>query len=195
MMDFRVLTDSVINLLGDASQGEYKVLGYEPFPQDASAYKGKNRTVRVFYPGGSFSNQSSEQYDHDFELKVEMCVTADAETDLDALLNGDSTQQELAYAMGSMRDSADVANRQFDELLDLVFNVLASPGNKWLGLDKYRVKKASILDTKKNRLLPFGEHAVLTGWITLGIQMVETATGGAVPTKQTAMSLTLESGE
>lgn len=195
MMEFRVLTKSVTRLLGDSAQGEYKVLGHEPFPQDASEYKGKNRTVRVFYPGGEFSNQASEAYDHEFKLRVEMCVTADAETDLDTLLNGDSTQQELAYAMASMRDSADVANSQFDEMIDLVFNVLASPSNKWLGLEKYRVKEASVLDSKKNRLLPFGEHAVLTGWITLGIKMREEATGGAVPTKLAGNNLTIESGE
>lgn len=195
MMEFRLLKDSVINLLGAASQGEYQVKGYEPFPQDAADYRGKNRTVRVLYPGGEFSNQNSEIYDHEFKLDVEMCVTADAETDLDTLMNGDATQQELALAMASMRDSAEVADRQFDELLDLVFNVLASPANKWLGLEAYRVKSASILDTKKNRLLPFGEHAVLTGKIVFGIIMVEKATGGAVPTKLAGNNLTIESGE
>lgn len=192
MMEFRALKKAVTALLGDSSQGEFKVVGYEPFPQDAADYKGKDRTVRVFYPGGEFSNQASEQYDHEFKLAVELCVTAAAESDLDTLMNGDATQQELAYAMASMRDSADIVDDQFDELLDLVFNVLASPANKWLGLAKYRVKEASIQALKKNRLLPFGEHAVLTGSVVFNIKMVEKAKGGAVPTKHVGDNLTIE---
>lgn len=192
MMEFRVVEKAMVNLLGDNARGEFRVIGYEQFPQGATSFLGKNRVVRIFYSGGDFTLQAGSIHNHEFEMTAEMCVTADAEGDLDTLLNASATQEQLALAMSSMRPSADVANDAANELIDLVFNIIGNPENLWLGLEPYRVKGVRILKVRKDRLIPYGEHAVITATLVTGITVVENANGGRVPTKRTADTLTIE---
>jgi hypothetical protein len=171
--EFRAASHAVAQLLKDGANGEFVVIDHEPFPGDAKDYIGKNRTVRVFYSGGKFDNHARNRYDHEFEVSVEMCVTAEAETDLTTLMDESASQIELAAAMASMRTSAAIADEQFDELLGLVMDILGDPANQWLQLEKYRIKGNDFIEVKKDRLLPFGEYAVITGVLVLGITVVE----------------------
>jgi hypothetical protein len=190
--EFIAVTQAVASLLNANSAGEFQVIDHEQFPGDAKDFMGKNRTVRVFYTGGKFMNHTRNRYDHDFELSVEMCVTAEAETDLSTLMNENATQAELAAAMASMRPSAGLVEKQFNELLGLVMDILGDPANQWLGLEKYRVKGNDFIEVKKDRLLPFGEYAVLTGVLVLGITVVEELQTSIVPSVRTGDTLTIE---
>lgn len=190
--EFIEVSQATADLLVANANGEFVVVGYEPFPRDVRDYLGRGRTVRVFYSGGKFSEHRRNQYDHYFELSVELCVAAEAETDLDTLMDGSATQVELAAAMASVRPSAGVAEKQFNELLGLVMDILGDPANAWLGLDKYRVKGNDFVEVKKDRLLPFGEHAVLTGVLVLGITVVEKLQTSVVPSVRTHDTLVIE---
>lgn len=190
--EFTAVTRAIADLLKAGANGEFQVVDHEPFPGDAKDYIGKNRTVRVFYSGGKFNNHRRELYDHEFEISVEMCVTAEAETDLDTLMNSNATQAQLALAMASMRTSAGVADTQFNELLGMVMDILGDPANQWLGLEKYRVKGNDFIEVKKDRLLPFGEYAVLTGVLVLGITVVEKLQTSVTPSQRTYDTLTIE---
>ncbi len=190
--EFIEVSQAAANLLSAASNGEFRVIDHEQFPGDVKDFTGKGRTVRVFYTGGKFSNHTRNRYDHDFELSIEMCVTAKAESDLSTLMDPDATQLELAAAMASMRPSAGIVEKQFNELLGLVMDILGDPANQWFGLEKYRVKGNDFIEVKKERLLPFGEYAVLTGVLVLGITVVEKLQTSVVPTVRTGDTLTIE---
>ena len=190
--EFIAVAQAVADLLKAGSNEEFVVVDHEPFPGDAAEYAGKNRTVRVFYSGGKFTNHRREKYDHDFEIAVEMCVTAEAETDLTTLMDANATQAQLAAAMASMRPSAKIADTQFNELLGMVMDILGDPANQWIGLEKYRVKGNDFIEVKKDRLLPFGEYAVLTGVLVLGITVVEKLQTSVVPTRREGDTLVIQ---
>lgn len=190
--EFIEVSQAVADLLRTNANGEFVVIDHEPFPGNIEDYTGKNRTVRVFYSGGKFDNHTRNRYDHEFELSIEMCVTAEAETDLSTLMDANATQAQLAAAMASMRPSAAIADQQFNELLGMVMDILGDPVNQWLGLEKYRVKGMDFEDAKKDRLLPFGEYAILTGALTLGITVVENLQTSVVPVVRDEDTLQIE---
>lgn len=190
--DFIEVSQAVADLLSSNANGEFKVIDHEPFPSDVKDYTGKERTIRVFYSGGKFDNHTRNRYDHTFELNIEMCVTAQAETDLDTLMNSNATQVQLAVAMASMRPSASIVDQQFNELLGMVMDILGDPVNQWLGLEKYRVKGMDFEEVKKDRLLPFGEYAILTGVLVLGITVVENLQTSVVPVVRDEDTLQIE---
>lgn len=190
--EFIVVSQAVADLLKDNANGEFQVVDHEPFPGDVRNFTGKNRTVRVWYSGGKFDNHTRNRYDHEFELNIEMCVTAEAESDLTTLMDESASPAELALAMASMRPSASVVERQFNELLGMVMDILGDPANQGLGFDDYRVKGMNFQDVKKDRLLPFGEYAILTGVLVLGITVVENLQTSVVPAVRDADSLRIE---
>jgi hypothetical protein len=190
--EFIAVCQAMADLLKANSNGEFVVVDHEPFPGDVQDYLGKGRIVRVFYTGGDFTNHRREKYDHDFKVDVEMCVTAEAESDLTTLMDSNATQAELAAAMASMRPSASIVDRSFNELLGMVMDILGNPENQWVGLEKYRVKGNDFLETKKDRLLPFGEYAVLTGTLTVGMMVVENLQSSVVPTTREADTLVIQ---
>ena len=192
---FIAVARAMADLLKTNSNGEFLVIDHEPFPGDAKDYIGKNRTVRVFYSGGKFDNHTRNRYDHTFEINVEMCVTAEAETDLTTLMDSNASQAQLAAAMASMRTSAGIADKAFDELLGLVMDILGDPANQWMGLEKYRVKGNDFMEIKKDRLLPFGEYAVLTGVLVVGIAVVETLETSVVCSPRDGDTLQFEGEE
>lgn len=192
---FIAVARAMADLLKTNSNGEFLVIDHEPFPGDAKDYMGKNRTVRVFYSGGKFDNHTRNRYDHTFEINVEMCVTAEAETDLTTLMDSNASQAQLAAAMASMRTSAGIADKAFDELLGLVMDILGDPANQWMGLEKYRVKGNDFMEIKKDRLLPFGEYAVLTGVLVVGIAVVETLETSVVCSPRDGDTLQFEGEE
>ena len=190
--EFIEVAQAVADLLTTNANGEFLVVDHEPFPSNVKDYTGKNRTVRVWYSGGKFDNHTRNRYDHEFELNIEMCVTAEAESDLTTLMDSNATQAQLAAAMASMRPSAAIVNRQFDELLGMVMDILGDPANQWLGIEKYRVKGMDFQDVRKDRLLPFGEYAILTGVLALGITVVENLQTSVVPVNRDIDALQIE---
>lgn len=190
--EFIAVSQSVADMLRAASNDEFIVVDHEPFPQDVQDYVGKNRTVRVFYSGGKLSNHARNRYDHDFDLNIEMIVAAEAESDLTTLANESATQAELAAAMASMRPSAGLADMQFNELLSLVMDILGDPANRFLGLDRYRVKSSDFTEIRKDRLLPFGEYAILTGVLVMRVTVVENLDTSVVPTTREGDLLQIE---
>lgn len=192
---FIAVSDAVADLLKSNSAGEFIVVDHEPFPGDASDYAGKNRTVRVFYSGGKFDNHRRNMYDHEFEINIEMIVTAEAESDLSTLADENATQVELAAAMASMRTSAAVADKQFNELLGMVMDILGDPANRYLGLAETAIVGNDFVEAKKDRLLPFGEYAILTGTLTVGFTVIESLETSAVCSVRDGDTLQFEGEE
>jgi hypothetical protein len=190
--EFIAVSQAVADLLRNAANGEFLVLDHEPFPQDVQDYVGKNRTVRVFYGGGKLSNHARNRYDHEFELNIEMIVASEAESDLATLMDSNASQAELATAMASMRPSAAIADRQFNELLGMVMDILGNPANRMLGLEKYRVKGSDFTEIRKDRLLPFGEYAILTGVLVMHVTVVENLETSVAPFLRDGDLLTIE---
>lgn len=196
MMEFRDAVRAIIDVLGSASLGRYRVQGYEPEPEDAGKFVGSDRTVRVFYSGGKFPENSGSAGGaqlHDFSVNVEMVVAADSEMDVGALMDPESSEARRAQAIAGTRPAAMLVNEGFDELIDIIWNLLSSAENVFLGSEDYRFEH-HVKAVHKDRLIPLGEHAILTGYMTVDMSVVETPEGGDIPVTNDGDTLSLTEG-
>lgn len=186
--------DRVRAILGSKAGNEYNVVGYEQFPQDAANYRLKNRTVRVFYSEGEILRSTGKTQAHAFKIDLEMCVSAEAESDLDTLANAGATQAQLAAALASTRPSAQQANDQYDEFATLLYEELTDPANFDLGIQEKWLQQWGVKRIKKDRLLPYGENAVVSGVISIEAVVHEQTVSSVRPTNRVADTLTLKEG-
>jgi len=178
MMNFVAAKKAVVKLLEENANGLYRVVSYEPMPRAAKDFEGNNRTVRAFYSGGTFPEQAlTTPAMHDIDMTLEMVVTASSETDLGVLSDPTSTDAQRASAMASTTPAALLADDSFDEFASILWNVIMSPGNQWLGMDKYVIGNRWVPSIKKDRLIPHGEVCILTGFLSLKFNLEETSVG------------------
>jgi len=182
-MNFIAAKAAVVKLLEDNANGQFRVVSYEPLPAQAKDFTGTDRTVRVFYSGGRFDNDSlSTPTMHNIEMTLEMVATASSHTDLGVIDDPASSDSQRAAALVGTQPAALLVDESWDEFASLLWNILMTPENRWLGMSKYIIGNRRIEEIKKDRLVPVGKMCILTGFISLSFNIKEVSTGvRAVP--------------
>lgn len=181
MMKFRELKDSIIcNVLGPNAGGKFQVVEYQRQGKAAEEVLDYNRMVQVFYGSGEFPKGSGKRrgsVSHDIMFRIELTVSASASTDLTILDNPASTDEERAAAIRASLEGGARADASFDELVDLVYQILMDARHIDLGMPAGTVANSWINRVEKNRPLDRGEYVLLTGSMNLGCRVSEDLTG------------------
>lgn len=178
-MQFRTLKDSIVTILGNAEAGRYTTVGFQRQSSSGDEINAI-RKVAVYFQSGEFP-KSSGRYTgtvmHDTSFTIELSVAAAAKIDLAILNNDASTPAEKATALAALQESAKLADDDWDELLDIVFQVLMDARNVDLGLSEGDVSNRWIPRAQKDSPVPQGEFVMLTGRVTLDARVAEEVVG------------------
>lgn len=180
MMNFRTVTAALITLLGDAAAARFTVVGHPRQVTDASEIKSAKRRVTVFYGGGDFPKSAGRQtgaVQHMLSYNVDLQVSEAAQANLSVLTAENSTAQQIAAALAAMQDASYLADQSFDELAEIVFQILMDGRNFDLGLPKGTISSRWTGSIRKDDVQPLGSLVVLTGRLTYTCQTSEEVTG------------------
>lgn len=179
MMAFRTLKDSIVTILGNAEAGRYTTVGFQR-QSSAGDEINASRRVAVYFNSGEFP-KSSGRYTgtvmHDTTFTIELSVAAAAKVDLSTLDNPASTAPQRAAALAALQESAKLADDDWDELLDIIFQVLMDARNVDFGLSVGDVSNRWIPRAQKDAPVPRGEFVMLTGRVTLEARVAEEVVG------------------
>lgn len=177
-MGFIEAKRALVNLLEANANGRFRVVSYETKPTGAEEYLGNKRTVRVFYSEGNFLEDSlTTPVMHSVKINIEMVVVEKGDADLGVIDDPNSTEAQRALALAGISPAASRVDASFDELTDLVWNIIMAPQNQWFGIEKYKIGSRKISKIYKDRLIPQGMYAILTGYIELSFDVEEISVG------------------
>ena len=145
-MQFRTVKAAVVNILGLAAAGRFRVVGYKPRAMAAEEANDSLRTVQVFYSDGRFPKSGGGSLGpvlHDVTLKIDLAVACAAKGNLSVLENPAATAVQLAAALDTFQESADLADSTMDTLIDVVYQILMDGENLDLGMPKGEVASRS----------------------------------------------------
>lgn len=184
-MNFRVVKEALVNTLGIYAAGRYRTIGYQLQGESADGVKDSNRSVQVFYSEGQFPKSGGSlngPVTHNVTLLIQLAVSKATEVDLTVIDNPSSTPAQLAAAITAMQEAAGLADSSFDELAEIVYQVLMDAtvdisllgevSDKWIG------------SIKKDQPLPRGKLVVLTGEMVLTFKATEELVGAALTSGQ-----------
>lgn len=177
MMNFRVVTKALIDLLGNAENDRYKTIGFSKRKSSAEVLK-DDRTIQVFYVSGEFPQLGSNPVQHDIVYQLQLIVSADTEADLTILDNPNATDRARANALSRSRDAAEAIHEEMDEFMELIYQILMDRRNIDLGLDKGTIANYWIPRMQKDPVpFPQGERICVSGVITLTLRVDESLDG------------------
>jgi hypothetical protein len=195
-MRFQTVRDSLIQLLGDLSFGNFRVLGYPEHRQDSRALSGLDRVVQVFYSGGEFplSEGSSFGYScHHVEFALNLMVSGYAECDLSVIENSNSTPSEIRDAIADSMITGQKVDESLDDLINLVYQIIMGADHSDLG-DNDPVGSRWVNKIKKDPPVSHGDMVVATAVMTLTCKLEESLTGLDV-TECESISMELDTGD
>lgn len=166
MMNFRIITKAIIDLLGGAAAGRFLVAGYRVQAEGAETFKGNKRTVQVYYSNGNFSKSAGRQNgspQHRMTFAIGLTVSAPSKVDLNLINNPASTSDAIMLAMSSMQNAAQIADESFDELANIVYQILMDLQNFDLNLSIGTMSDRWIDSIEKDAPQPQGSLVTLTG--------------------------------
>jgi hypothetical protein len=187
MMNFEVLQQSIIdNVLVPAEAGRFVTVGYQRQRESANVIN-SNRQVTVYYSEGDLPRGPGQAYGdvmHDVAFLIELAVASPAQIDISILDNDDSTANEKATALRQLSEAGMVADREMNELIRIVFQILMDNRNEQLGMvppeDRSNLKLVSsrwVDQIRKDNPNSDGEYLMLTGSMRLVCRIEETVTG------------------
>jgi hypothetical protein len=182
MMQFRQTKKDLITILGNAAQGRFQVVGYQVQTIDAAEVLNDNRRVQVFYGEGDFEKSHaglSGPTEHDVTYRIELAASQPAKVNLAVIKDETSTQEQVAAALSCFQDASGLVDESFDELLDIVYQILMDGRNIHLGQDSppYTAKNRWVSGMRKDEPVPQGEYVVLTGVIMFTCRLTEEVEG------------------
>jgi hypothetical protein len=179
-MNFRILKTAIIEILSAAEAGRYRTIDSQRQSTAASEVVNNLRTVQVYYENGQFRESSGRMIGsvmHEITFNIDLKVSSPASVDLSVLNNITSTPVQRAAALVALQESSAKADEIFDELVDIIFQVLMDARNYDLGLEKGIISNRWIPNIQKNEPLPQGELVVLTGSMPFTCRTIEYITG------------------
>ena len=181
MMNFRKIKISIIdNVLGPAEGGRYRTIGYQKQNTDIEDVLGKNRTVQVFFSSSDFPKNASGlqgPFKHEISYRIELAVAEDSAVNLAALKDEDATDADREKAWKSFVEAGDAADESFDELAEIVFQVIMDGRNIDLGMSVGDAPDRWVGQIRKDEPEPTGEYVMLTGAMMLTCSPSEEAQG------------------
>lgn len=181
-MNFRVITSALTSLLGDSATGRYRVIGHQQQSQNAEEIKDNLRRVQCYYSNGSFPKSSGRltgNTQHQLTFNIDLSVASAAKADLSVINNPASTELQIAAALAAMKNAESQADLQFDELAEIVYQILMDGRNFDLGLGKGVISNRWIESIQKDDTQPYGNLVTLTGRLLYTCQTSESITGDA----------------
>jgi len=187
MMLFRLLKTSIINnVLVPAESGRYITIGHQKH-RDSAEKINANRQVTVYYSEGEFSKSHGQSYgdvSHETTFLIELAVATPAMVDLSTLTSETATENEKAKALRQLSEAGAEGDRQMDDLIDVVYQVLMDARNEQFGLnppaDRPNLKLVAgrwVDQIRKDSPEPDGEFLVITASMRLTCRIEETITG------------------
>ena len=181
MMNFRKIKISITgNVLGPAEAGRYRTIGYQKQNTDIEDVLGKNRTVQVFFSSSDFPKNASAlqgPFKHEMSYRIELAVAEDSAVNLAALKDVEATDADREKAWKSFVEAGDAADESFDELAEIVFQVIMDARNIDLGLPVGDAADRWVGQIRKDEPEPTGEYVMLTGAMMLTCSTSEEAKG------------------
>jgi len=180
MMNFRILKASIVNLLGSAAGGNFRVIGYQKQAQEAFHIKDEDRSVQVFYAEGDYPKSSGSLNGpvmHDMTFNLDITVSKACKGDLATLENPAATPAQLQTALTNLKIAEDGVDDSWDEISDYIYQILMDARNLDLQLDPIKVANRWVDRVIKDPLQTRGELVVLTGSMKLTCRMPEEVLG------------------
>ena len=181
MMNFEIIEDSVINnVLGPAEAGRYITIDYQKQTTDLEDVLDNFRTVQVFYSSSDFPKNASAlqgPFKHEISYRLELSVSKRAEVNLAPLVDEGSTDEEREKAWKSFKESGAAADKSFNELVRIMFQVIMDARNIDLGLEPGFATDRWIGQVRKDEPEVTGELVALTGTMLLTCSTSEEAGG------------------
>jgi len=181
-MAFRTVKTAIETLLNAnvGAPARFRVFGYQAQQRGASDFLGNDRAVRVYYNKGNFPKSAASvegPFDHQLTFTLELITVAQAEADLTALNDPNSTDGDRAAALLASKPAAQAADESMDEFMEIIFQILMDARNQDLGLPKYSIDARWIMSMDKDPAIPTGKYVVLTGAIEVTCAAEEIVTG------------------
>lgn len=179
-MLFREIKKKLVEILKIASSGRFQTVGYQYQGIDAAQIVDSNRMVQIYYDSGKFPKSASSingPFQHDMTFNVNMLVSKAAEGDLAPLLDESSTPAERATALENFKNAALLVDESFDELAEIIWQILTDGENYNLNLSKGSIANRWIENIQKNDPLGLGDFVVLTGFMSLKCRAEEEVLG------------------
>lgn len=179
-MNFIIIKESIINILGTAAAGRYRTVGFQNQTKAAEEIRNHKRQVTVYYSQGNFpksSGRNTGPVQHDITYRVELSVSKSANADLTVLSNPASTPAQITAALAAAQTAAEAADISMDELWSIVYQILMDGRNVDMGLPVGTISNRWLDSFQKNEPRPRGKLVVLTGIVILTLRTVETIPG------------------
>lgn len=167
-MRFRIVKAALVELLGDAAAGRFTVVGYQSKGQAAEEVTDSRRTVQVFYTSGEFppsGGSISGPVKHGLTFRIDLTVGSASKGDLTAINDPTSTPAQVAAAMEGFQTSAALADKSFDDLFEIVYQIVMDARNIDIGLDPGEVSSRWIGSVEKSEPFARGEYIVIGGML------------------------------
>ena len=179
-MNFRLIKQGIINILRDAENGRYQTIDFQRQVKSAEEALDNLRFVQVYYSSGQFpksSGRNTGPTQHDISYRIEFTISSAASGDLSVLSDPSSTDQERAVALAAFQEASDLVDDSFDELFDIIYQVLMSPINYNFEQPVGIVSNRWFDQIQKDEPEPQGEYVVLTGAALLTLRATEDIVG------------------
>lgn len=178
-MIFEQVRDALEALLIAKQSTFFRTIGEQKQSTDAEQVKGDLRTIQVFYSEGNYpqGKSSRQRLSHELTFQLLYTVSSPAKADLSILNNPEASASSKQSALLAMSEGSRLADRLMDELRRMVTQIIMSPVNQYLGLDKYIISDLWINNFRKSEPIDKGNLFVLTGAETLTCLVNETLIG------------------
>ncbi|KPK96010.1 hypothetical protein AMJ80_02395 [bacterium SM23_31] len=180
MMNFRLIHDSIINILGLAEAGRFQTIGFQRQTKAVEEAVDNSRMVTVFYSAGNFPKTSAGltgPVQHDITFRVELLVAKPATADIATINNPASTPAQKLAALAALQEAAQRADGSMDELIEIVYQILMDARNVDMGLPVGTVASRWIPSFQKDEPRPKGDLVQLTAAATLTLRTAEQIAG------------------
>ena len=180
MMNFRTVVAAIITVLGNAADSRFRVIGYRGQGKDAQDVRANRRLVQVYYSAGDFPKRASRSVGtamHDMVFNVGLTVSAPCQADLVTINSSATTPTQKAAALLAMIEASAVADTLWDELAELVYQILKDGRNRDLGLAVGVIAEPWVQSLKKDPPANDGGLVVLTGAVQYCCRTTEDADG------------------
>jgi hypothetical protein len=178
-MQFRTVKAAIVSVLGAAEAGRFRTIGHQSQSQGAETIKGSLRSVRVYYGAGNFPKNSGSitgPNQHDISFNIELAVSEPTKVDLAVLDNPASTDGQRAAALLAATEADELADASFDELADIVYQILMDARNSEFGLQD-EVANRWVQSINKDQIGRVGGLCTVTGTIQLTLRVAEDIVG------------------
>lgn len=180
MMNFRVITKRLKELLGGSAADRFTVVGYRSQSDSAEMSRGNRRTVQIYYSTGNFpkgAGRYTASTTHRMTFAIALTVSSPSKVDLNIINSPTATVDQISSAMASMQNAAELADESFDELSELVYQILMDMNNFDLNLPKGYVADRWVDGIDKDAPQPNGSLVTLTGVLQYTCQTTEDIVG------------------